>query len=187
MNLLDDVIVTGATNEEHTHNLKAVFSRLKETVFRVKLSKCSFFQEEIHYLCHIICAEGLKKDISKMEAIRLTSRPQDVQEVKAFAAMVNYYGKFIKNLSGLIEPIYQLLKKGQQFVWSDKCEKVFCKAKELMCSDDILIHYDPTLELVLSCDASQKGIGAMLSCILPGGIERSVTYISRVLSETEQK
>lgn len=86
-----------------------------------------------------------------------------------------------------MEPIYQLLKKGQQFVWSDKCEEVFCKAKELMCSDDILVHYDPSLELVLSFDASQKGIGAVLSCILSGGIEKPVTYISRVLSETEQK
>ena len=187
MNFLDDVIVTGATDEEHTHNLKAVFSRLKEAGFRVNLSKCSFFQEEIHYLGHIICAEGLKKDKSKMQAIRLAPRPQTVQEVRAFAGMVNYYGKFIKNLSGLMEPIYQLLKKGQQFVWSDKCEKVFCKAKELMCSDDILVHYDPSLKLILSCDASQKGIGAVLSCILPDGIEKPITYISRVLSETEQK
>jgi len=122
-----------------------------------------------------------------MKAIRLAPRPQNVREVRAFAGMVNYFSKFIKNLSGLMEPIYQFLKKEQQLVWSDKCEKVFYKAKELMCSDDILIHYDPFLELVLSCDASQKGIGAVLSCILPGGIERPVTYISRVLSETEQK
>jgi len=122
-----------------------------------------------------------------MEAIRLAPRPQHVREVRAFAGMVNYYGKFIKNFSGLMEPIYQLLKKEQQLVWSDKCEKVFCKAIVLMCSDDILIHYDPSLELVLSCDASQKGVGAVLSCILLDGIERPVTYISRVLSETEQK
>jgi len=78
-----------------------------------------------------------------------------VHEVRDFAGMVNYYGKFIKKLSGLMEPIYQLLKKGQQFVWSDKCEEFFRKAKELMCFDDILVHYDPFLELVLSCDAFQ--------------------------------
>lgn len=89
MNFLDDVIVTGATDEEHTDNLKAVFSRLKEAGFRVNLSKCSFFQKEVHYLGYIICAKGLKKDKSKIEAIRLAPRPQNVHEVRAFAGMVN--------------------------------------------------------------------------------------------------
>jgi len=74
VNFLDDVIVTGATDEEHTDNLKAVFSKLKETVFRVNFSKCSFFQEEIHYLGHVICAEGHKKDKSKMEVNPYTKK-----------------------------------------------------------------------------------------------------------------
>jgi len=74
-----------------------------------------------------------------------------------------------------MEPIYQSLKKGQQFVWSDKCEEVFCKLKQLMTSDYILIHYDPSLELALSCDASRKDIGAVFSCILSGGIKKPVT------------
>jgi len=165
MNFLDDVIVTGRLDEEHTMNLKNVLVRLKYAGFKVNLNKCSFFQKEICYSGHIINEEGLKKDPAKVQAIVKASRPLDIHGVRAFIGMINYYGRFINNVSSLLEPIYRLLKKGQTFKWTVKFEVAFNKAKQMLASENVLIHYDLLLELRLNCDASNIGIGAVLSSI----------------------
>jgi len=113
------------------------------------------------------------------------SRPLDIHGVRAFVGMINYYGRFINNVSSLLEPMYRLLKKGQTFKWTDKCEVAFNKAKQMVASENVFIHYDPSLELRLNCDASNIGIGAVLSSILPDGIERPITFISKILSDAE--
>jgi len=154
--------------------------------FRINLKKCEFFKKEICYLGHIINEHVLKKDLTKVEAILKAPRPSNVQGVRAFAGMINYYGKFVQSLSGSISPLYELLKKENDFKWSKECEEAFIKAKRRNASDDVLTHYDPSLELKLSCDASNKRIGAVLSCVLANGEKRSVTFISRVLNKAEQ-
>jgi len=72
--------------------------------------------------------------------------------------MINYYGKFIKNLSTILAPLHNLLKKEIPFIWNDQCSKAFVKVKELLKSDQILTHFNPTLPIILSCDASQFGV-----------------------------
>lgn len=113
--------------------------------------------------------------------------PKSVTEVKAFTGMVNYYAKFIPNLSTLLGPIYNLLKKDMKFVWTNECRKAFNKTKQAMTSESLLVHYNPDLSVVLSCDASEYGIGAVLMHIFENEEKRPVGYASRILTVAEKK
>ena len=92
--------------------------------------------------------------------------------------MINYYQRYIPNLSSILAPLHVLLRKGSKWVWQKEQEEAFTKAKEMLSSDMLLVHYDPSKELVLSCDASPYGVGAALSHIMPGGTEQPIAYAS---------
>lgn len=84
-------------------------------------------------------------------------------------------------------PLYNLLKlKEKRFNWNSEAEKAFTSVKKEILSDSVLTHYDPELELVLTCDASNVGIGAVLSHRFPDGSERPIEFASRVLSNAER-
>ena len=113
--------------------------------------------------------------------------PTSVTELKSFLGLLSYYGKFIPNLASTLHPLYELLKKSVKWLWNDEKEKTFNVAKQLLLSNNVLIHFDPTLDLLLSCDASEYGIGAVLAHRLPDGSERPIGFVSRTLSPAERK
>lgn len=100
--------------------------------------------------------------------------------------MVNYYSKFISNLASRMKPLYNLLKKDSKFVWSSECNYAFVWVKKEITSDKVLIHFDPSKPLRLSCDASNNGIGAALSHVMEDGTERLICFVSRVLTQAEK-
>ena len=77
--------------------------------------------------------------------------------------MINYYGKFLNNLSNLFGPLHELLKKGKSWEWSKECEKSFRQAKIMLTSTNVLVHFDSKRNTRLTCDSSQYDIGAVLS------------------------
>ncbi|XP_060803684.1 uncharacterized protein K02A2.6-like [Amyelois transitella] len=176
----------GCNDEDHLNNLKEVLKRFKEVGIRLNKSKCLFFQNEINYLGHIISKEGLKKDPAKLEAIINAPVPNNVTEVRSWIGMVGYYSKFVPQLSVKLKPMYDLLQKDRKFIWTKVCNDSFEQVKKEIVSDNILIHFNRDLPLRLSCDASQNGIGAVLSHILPDGTDRPISFISRVYSKAEK-
>ena len=100
--------------------------------------------------------------------------------------MVNYYGKFIPNLSSILQPLHRLLRCGQKWQWAKNCQQAFQTTKRALTSAPVLIHYDVKLPLRLATDASQYGIGAVLSHIMPDGSDRPIEYASHTLSKSEQ-
>ncbi|CAB0030631.1 unnamed protein product [Trichogramma brassicae] len=110
-NYFDDLIVTGSNRREHLNNLEKVFQALSQKGLRLKKNKCEFLQPQVKYLGYIIDRHGLHKDPDSIKAIVKLGRPKNVSEVQSFTGMVNYYMKFIPNLSTMLSPIYQLLKK----------------------------------------------------------------------------
>ena len=108
---LDDIIVTGANDEEHLENLREVFKRLESHGLRLKKSKCKFLQSSVEYLGHQIDSQGLHAMTDKLEAIQGTPEPENIQQLRSFLGLLNYYRMFIPNLASLLHPLNELLKQ----------------------------------------------------------------------------
>ncbi|XP_063895857.1 uncharacterized protein K02A2.6 isoform X1 [Helicoverpa armigera] len=147
---LDDIIITGFTREDHMRNLCQVFDRLKKYGLRVKREKCVFFAKSINYLGHTISKDGIHTCPDKVKAINKIPPPTNVSELRAFIGMVMYYGKFVKNVSTVLAPLYNLLRAGVKFSWSKECQEAFTKVKRLLGSSDVLMHYTPELPIILT-------------------------------------
>ena len=100
--------------------------------------------------------------------------------------MINYHGKFIRNLSSILQPLNQLLQGNRHFKWSPRCKEAFKKAKDSLSSSNVLVHYDPSLPVILESDASQYGIGAVIFHRFPMGDERPIAYASKSLNSSEK-
>ena len=183
---LDDILVTGCTDAEHLRNLEEVLRRLQRAGIRLKRIKCSFCQDSVEYLGHRVDAKGVHTSPKKVEAIVNAPQPKNLSELRSFLGILNYYAKFIPNLSSLLHPMHELLRAEHSWHWSKDCDRAFQKAKESLSQAPVLIHYDPELPLVLAADASPYGIGAVISHQLPDGLERPVAFASRTLMKSEQ-
>ena len=100
--------------------------------------------------------------------------------------MINYHGKFICNLSTILQPLNKLLQKNKEFKWSSQCEQAFNKAKDSLSPSNVLVHYDPSLPVILENDTSQYGIGAVILHSFPNGNERPIAYASRSLNSSKE-
>ena len=175
---LDDILITGKSESEHLNNLNAVLTRFKQAGMQLKQRKCSFM-----FLGHIISAKGLQPTDEKIRAITQAPAPQDVTQLWAFLGLLNYYGKFLKNLSTILAPLHKLLQQKTHWVWGKEQQLAF---DNLVTSSSVLMHFDPDKEVILSCDASPYGVGAVLSHQTEDG-ERPVAFASRSLSPAEKK
>ena len=177
----------GESDVAHLTNLAVVLERLESAGTRLKREKCAFMIPEVEYLGHSISAKGIQPVSAKVRAIRDAPRPQDISQLRSFLGMLNYYGKFLPNLAALLRPLYDLLQSATTWTWGNSQEQAFCKAKELLSSAPLLTHYDPEKPLVLSCDASPYGVGAVLSHRMEDHSEQPVAYASCTLSSAERK
>ena len=164
---IDDIIITGRDDSEHLNNLEEVLKRLSAAGLRVNPSKCAFFQPKVEYCGHAVSAQGLHQLPSKVEAICNAPPPETVTQVRSFVGMVNYYQRFLPDLASILSPITALLQQGQTFYWTKDCQHAFQRVKQMLASDQVLTHYDPSLPIRVASDASPYGIGAVLSHILP--------------------
>ena len=140
----------------------------------------------VEYLGHQISSDGIQLLQTKVEAIIKAAVPGNIQKLRSFLGLMNYYGKFIPNLSTLLHPVNALLQAGNKWSWSAKCEKAIQEAKKQIASAQVLTHYDPTLPIKLAADASAYGIGAVVSHKMPDGTERPIAFASCALTKSER-
>ena len=176
---IDDILITGHTEEEHLEHLTEVLTRLSKAGLTLKKAKCSFFLDSVEYLGHIISKDGLHTSESKVKAVLEAPSPKNVPELRSFLGLVNYYGKFLPDLASVLAALLQKKK----WKWGAKQQQAFDHVKNLLNSSRVRVQ----LPLVLSCDASPYGVGAVLSHVMANGDERPICYTSRTLSETEKK
>ena len=184
---IDDILITGATEQEHLRTLDKVLTRLAEAGLKLKQAKSSFLRPSVEYLGHNISAEGLRPTKEKIRAIQEAPAPCNVSQLRSFLGLLNYYGKFLPNLSSILAPLHRLLHKKTVWKWTSEQEKAFQEAKALLTSPCLLVHFDADRELLLACDASPYGVGAVLSHRMDDGTEKPIAFASRTLSSAEKK
>lgn len=143
-----------------------------------------FFEEEVKYLGYNVNKNGIRAE--KLRAIKDMPSPTNVSELRSFLGMVNFYAKFVPNLSSVLHSLHELLRKGKRWEWKAEHAKVFRRVKQLLMSNRVLAHYDTGQQLVLTCDASAVGVGGVLSQRDAKGGERAIAYVSRKLNKAEQ-
>ena len=183
---LDDVCVTGASEEEHVRNVEEVLKRLESAGLRVNPTKCQWMLDEVTYLGHKVTSQGVHTTEEKVRAVIDAPAPQDVSQLKSYLGLLTYYHRFLPNLSTEAAPLYLLLKEGQAWEWKAPQEQAFQKTKRLLVEAPVLAHYDVKAPLVVSADASPYGVGAVLSILDDLGQERPVAFASRSLAPAEK-
>ena len=183
---LDDILITGSSEQEHLRNLDQVMDRLSKYGIHVNLKKCEFFKSSVSYLGHIIDSSGLHTNPEKVSAVLDAPIPENIQQLRSFLGMINYYGRFLPMLSTVLRPLNQLLSNQKKWKWTAECNRSFCEAKKLLVSSAVLTHYSLDLPIVLACDASPYGIGAVISHVFPNGEEKPIAFASRTLNKSEK-
>ncbi|PIO77100.1 integrase core domain protein [Teladorsagia circumcincta] len=141
---------------------------------------------QLTYLGNVITAAGRRPDPKKIDAIIQMPKPKDAAQVRSFLGLINYYGAFVPEMRQLRAPLDALLKKEAPFNWNSECDSAFERAKEVLASDLLLTHYNPNLPIVIAADASDYGIGAVISHRYQDGNEKAVYHASRSLTAAEK-
>ena len=183
---LDDIIVYGSSFEEEISRLKQVFTRLIQAGLKLKPKKCVLFQKKVAYLGHIVSDAGVSPDPSKVEAIEKWPTPSTVTEVRSFLGLAAYYRRFVKDFATVASPLHKLTEKGRQFLWSDDCQTSIEALQKCLITAPILAYPNAEEPFILDTDASNFGIGAVLSQKIEGK-ERVIAYGSRCLSKAERR
>ncbi|KAL6578234.1 hypothetical protein OROMI_010562 [Orobanche minor] len=173
----DDILIYSPSWESHLQDLKVVLNILWENQFMVNKKKCSFGQQRIEYLGHIIDGEGVTMDPKKIEAVLDWPIPRNIKGLRGFLGLTGYYRKFIRHYGSIARPLTDLTKK-DAFKWHDEAQKSFESLKEALVTAPLLALPDFTLPFVVECDASGRGIGAVLM-----QQNRPLAYFSKGLSD----
>lgn len=185
---LDDIIIISSTFEEHISLLLKVHQKLAYAGLTINFEKSKFFRKELKYLGYVVDEQGLRADPSKIEAILAYPIPTSKKEVRQFLGTCSWFRRFIPNFSSIASPLCKLTaagKNSQKFVWNPDAELSFTKLKECLISTPILACPDYDLPYFVHCDASNYGIGAMLTQ-KQNNVEVVIAYMSRTLSKHEQ-
>lgn len=189
---LDDIIISAADETTHLRRLRQVLTRIRRNGFRIQKKKCEFGKSSIDYLGFVVDQHGRHTSPSKTAAIERMPAPTNLAELRALLGFINHYAVFLPQLATRLSPMHRLLRKDDKgkfpaFKWSPECEKAFAEVKKSLLSPLMVHHYDPTLPIVVSADASPFGVGAMLAHRLPDGREVPVAHASRTMTATETR
>lgn len=181
---LDDVIVLGNTVEEHLENVQRILRRLRDANLRVNTEKSEFFKTQITYLGHVVDKSGIHTDPDKVKSILAFKVPENITELRRFMGVISWYRRFIPDCSSLTQPLTRLLQKKRQWEWGSEQAEVFEILKERLSTAPVLAAPDFTVPFCLQTDASQYGLGAVLTQEQNGN-EVVIAYASRTLNNAE--
>lgn len=182
---LDDIIIIGKSLKEHILNLAKVLKRLAEFNLKIQLDKCEFMKRETEFLGHVITQEGIKADPEKITKILNWKLPENPKEIKQFLGLCGYYRRFIKDYAKIVKPMTKFLKKDEKVDKNDESFKAaFIELKNIISSDQILAYPDFSIPFILTTDASNYALGAVLSQI-QNSVEKPIAFASRTLQKTE--
>ncbi len=185
---IDDVVIHSETWEDHLERLRRVLLELRQAGLTANPKKCHLALPEAKYLGFQVGRGLIRPQEMKVAAILSAPRPTSKKQVRAFLGLAGYYRCFIPNFSSLATALTDLTKKGQPEMvkWGPKEEEAFNRVKVALTSEPVLRAPDFNSSFLVQTDASDTGVGAVLSQVQDGE-EHPVVYISRKLSTTEQR
>lgn len=182
---LDDIIILGTSLQEHIENIRKILFKLKEYNLKIQIDKSEFLQKEVAYLGHIVSSEGVKPNPSKIQAVQEFPIPKTPKEIKTYLGLLGYYRKFIPNFAKLTKPMTHCLKKGNKININDPTyRESFERSRNTLINAPILQYPDFSKQFILTTDASNYALGAVLSQNIDGK-DMPIAYASRTLNEHE--
>ncbi|GJR09010.1 reverse transcriptase domain-containing protein [Tanacetum coccineum] len=178
---IDDILIYSKNKKEHEEHLKQILELLKKEELYAKFSKCEFWIPKVQFLGHVIDSEGIHVDPAKIESIKDWTSPKSPTEIRQFLGLAGYYRRFIEGFSKIAKPMTKLTQKKIKFEWGDKQEAAFQLLKQKLCSAPILALPEGSEDFIAYCDASKKGLGAVLM-----QREKVISYASRQLKIHEK-
>ncbi|GJW50029.1 putative reverse transcriptase domain-containing protein [Tanacetum coccineum] len=178
---IDDILIYSKDEREHEEHLKTILELLKEEKLYAKFSKCEFWIPKVQFLGHVIDSRGIHVDPAKIESIKDWASPKTPTEIRQFLGLAGYYRRFIEGFSKIAKSMTKLTQKGIKFDWGEKEENAFQLIKQKLCSAPILALPEGSEDFVVYCDASHKGLGAVLM-----QREKVIAYASRQLKVHEK-
>ncbi|CAH8665383.1 unnamed protein product [Schistosoma margrebowiei] len=194
---IDDVLIASSSTEEHVQHLHTLFERFKSYGVVINPSKCIFGASSLEFLGHHIDSQGIKPLEEKVKAISSYPEPTSVKSLRRFLGTCNFYRRFLPNCADVLQPLTDLLKndksgtkkeKNQIFKLPSDAKVAFEKAKSMIANATMLQHLntDPTTQLILCTDASQKAVGAVLQQRVNNSIT-PIAFFSKRLSPTQER
>ncbi len=160
---LDDILIFSSSLQEHVQHVRRVLQRLLENGLFVKAEKCAFHAQSVPFLGFIVSPEGVRMDPDRVKAVVDWPTPDSRKALLRFLGFANFYRRFIRNFSQLAAPLTALTSTKMTFRWSNAAEAAFTKLRGRFVSAPILRAPDPTRQFVVEVDASEVGVGAVLS------------------------
>ena len=165
---LDDIIVYSRSVEEHLTLLGEVFACLRKAGLKIKPSKCHLLQTSVCYLGHVVSAKGVETDPKKIRCIADWPIPSSLKDLQSFLGLASYYRRSIRNFAHIASPLHALAHKERDWVWTPQCKDAFFELKKVLTSAPVLVLPNFRAKFVLDTDASDDGLGAVLSKVVGG-------------------
>ncbi|GBG67806.1 hypothetical protein CBR_g930 [Chara braunii] len=175
---LDDILIFNKSIEEHLKHLEEVLTILKKMQLHLNLEKYEFGKDSVIHLGHRLSAAGLEPESTKVEVISNWPQPVNIREMRSFLGLPSYYRKFVPRFSIVARPLSRLTSKNVPYFWDTACTNAFQALKDALVSYPVLRLVDPKLTFVVTTDASQYGIGAVLQQDDGDGL-RSLEFYSK--------
>nr|GFA90058.1 putative reverse transcriptase domain-containing protein [Tanacetum cinerariifolium] len=178
---IDDILIYSKDEKEHEEHLKTILELLKKEELYAKFSKCEFWIPKVQFLGYMIDIQGIHVDPAKIESVKDWASPKSPKEIRKFLGLAGYYRRFIEGFSKIAKPMTKLTQKKVKFEWGDKQEAAFQLLKQKLYSAPILALPEGCEDFIVYCDASNKGLGAVLM-----QIEKVISYASHQLKIHEK-
>ena len=185
---LDDIIIFSKNMDEHLAHINEIFKRLKQYGLRISLPKCSFLNDQIIFLGHLISHGKIKIDPDKIISVQKFPIPSNVKSLQSFLGLAGYCRRFIHSYSTITAPLTNLLRSDVPWTWGPAQNRSFNSIREAISTSPVLAQPDYGKQFFLECDASDYGLGAaLLQESDTKGQLQPICFISRKLNNTERK
>jgi transposase InsO family protein len=182
---LDDLLVYSKTKEEHQVHLERVFEKLREFGLVANQAKCNLFREEVEYCGFRVGKKGIFTDPEKIRAVQQWKQPTNVTEVQSFLGLANFYRRFVKDFSRIANPLTQLTRKSNPFIFDDQCKISFVALKDALVSAPVLRPPDFAKAFHVWPDACQIAVGAVLTQLGVDG-HQPIAFLSKKFNDAEK-